>query len=150
MTGNVRPERTGWRDQKISERHRIWGYNCPAVDLDFLMVEYNVGRPVAIVEYKHQGAAMPSLVHPTYRALSVLADIAKIPFMIAFYHNEDWWFQIIPVNEDARKIYTHMQSMTETEFVRSLYDMRKRVIEEHVLKNLKDIRPPFVYIKKPS
>lgn len=30
-------ERTGWRDEEISARHRIWGVNCPAVDLDFLM-----------------------------------------------------------------------------------------------------------------
>ncbi len=36
---SVRQERTGWRDEKISQRHREWGYNCPAVDLDFEVVD---------------------------------------------------------------------------------------------------------------
>ena len=49
----VRQERTNWRDQELSARHRTWGFNCPAVDLDFLMVEYNIGKPVGLIEYKH-------------------------------------------------------------------------------------------------
>lgn len=51
-------ERSGWRDMELSGRHRIWGFNCPAVDLDFLMVEYNLGIAIAVVEYKHL-----SLIH---------------------------------------------------------------------------------------
>ena len=34
----VRPERTGWRDEKLSQRHRMWGWDCPAVDIDFLLL----------------------------------------------------------------------------------------------------------------
>ena len=65
----VRQERTGWRDQAISLRHRTWGFNCPGVDFDFLMLEYSTGKPVAVVEYKHYRARMPDREHPNYRAL---------------------------------------------------------------------------------
>ena len=68
-TNGVRAERTGWRDQALSDRHREWGFNCPSVDLDFLMVEYNIGLPVALVEYKNERAWMPDFRHATYRAL---------------------------------------------------------------------------------
>jgi len=32
---------------QLSDRHRQWGDDCPMVDLDFLMCEYNHGVPVA-------------------------------------------------------------------------------------------------------
>ena len=35
----VRKERTGWRDEEISRRHRLWGVSCAATDIDFLLVE---------------------------------------------------------------------------------------------------------------
>lgn len=139
---HVRPERTGWRDEKISERHRMWGFNCPAVDLDFLMVEYNLGKPVGLIEYKHDGAQMPNLKHPTYRALTELANLAGLPFFIAFYHNEDWWFRIVPVNDLAKEVYVEQQAMSELEFVTSLYQMRRLVIEREVIAKLKTIQPP--------
>src|SRR5262245_54940974 len=93
----VRKERTGWRDAEISQRHRMWGFNCPAVDLDFLMVEYNIGKPVGLVEYKHYCAAFPNVQHATYRALAELADVAMLPFVIAFYWPAIWAFVVHPV-----------------------------------------------------
>jgi len=30
-------ERTGFRDEALSRRHREWGINCPAVDVDWLL-----------------------------------------------------------------------------------------------------------------
>ena len=50
-------ERTGWRDQALSERHRAWGWDCPALDMDFVMIEYDNGKATALVEYKHEQAA---------------------------------------------------------------------------------------------
>lgn len=38
------PERTGWRDENLSRRHREWGFHCPAVDLGFLLIEYDTGE----------------------------------------------------------------------------------------------------------
>jgi hypothetical protein len=31
-------------------------FNCPAVDLDFVMAEHNHGLPVALIEYKERHA----------------------------------------------------------------------------------------------
>jgi hypothetical protein len=60
-------ERTGWRDEELSLRHRLyWGRDCPAVDVDFMLsdapemfddnfrlVEYYHSKPKALIEYKH-------------------------------------------------------------------------------------------------
>lgn len=134
-------ERTGWRDLALSERHRLWGFNCPSVDLDFLLVEYNLGKPVAIIEYKEDRARMPNTLHPTYRAITELANMADLPFLIAFYSNVDWWFRIYPVNADAARYYREGQVMTEREFVESLYHLRGLCIEQNVLAHLKRIKP---------
>lgn len=136
-----RPERTGWRDEKISARHRMWGFNCPAVDLDFLMVEYNLGKPVGLVEYKHEGAAMPSILHPTYRAITELANLASLPFIIAFYNNIEWWFKVTPVNDRAKTLFAEQSEFTEREFVSTLYDLRNLVVEIEVLQRLNDTKP---------
>jgi hypothetical protein len=88
----VKPERSNWRDPELfprinkglgissgwetalSLRHRDWGWNCPAVDIDFILVsgdndpveggmifvEYTNHVAVAIVEYKVEGASPTS------------------------------------------------------------------------------------------
>lgn len=39
-------ERTGWRDERLSRRHREWGFDCPMVDCDFIAVEFDHKEPV--------------------------------------------------------------------------------------------------------
>ena len=146
---DVRQERTGWRDSEISLRHRQWGYNCPAVDLDFVMAEYNYGKPVAIVEYKHCMAQEPEVNHPTYRALTALADGyigGALPFFIAFYYPPEWYFRIIPVNATASAYYGRVQDeyLTEQRFVKSLYVLRKRILtreDEEAISALNNVIP---------
>jgi len=129
---NVRQERTGWRCQKISARHREWGYNCPAVDLDFMVAEYNHGLPVALIEYKDIHAREPVLEQPTYKALAALANGYEkpLPFLIVFYCPDDWWFRIIPGNDLAKRIYEGRTILSEQRFVRSLYELRKKVLSD--------------------
>ena len=148
---NVRPERTGWRDERISARHREWGFNCPAVDLDFLVVEYNLGLPVALVEYKHVSARMPSYDHATYRALRDLSDnylSGALPFLLVFYEADPWTFRVYPQNEVATAFYARADEfdgksiyLTERRFVKSLYVMRGLVVEDRVIANLDDSLP---------
>lgn len=131
----TRLERTGWRDQGISNRHRQWGFNCPCVDLDFLVAEYNVGKPVALVEYKHYMARQPTLDHATYRALSALADNYNeggLPFLVAFYWPDIWAFRVLPVNEIAKKYFKPMEEFTEFEFVVKLYHLRRLTIAKEL------------------
>lgn len=127
-------ERTGWRDAALSERHRQWGWNCPAVDLDFVMAEYNHGKTCALVEYKHRNARKPDLAHPTYQALADLANGYRggpLPFFVAFYDDETWAFSVLCVNEAARRYYAGRENtwMTEQRFVESLYRLRKQVLD---------------------
>lgn len=129
-----RKERSGWRDASLSERHGHWGFNCPAVDLDFVMMEYNHGLPCALVEYKHWRARKPDTNHATYKALVALADGYKdgpLPCFIAIYEAETWAFFVIPLNEPARKHYAHCEGewLTEQRFVRSLHLLRKATLD---------------------
>ena len=135
----TRQERTGWRDGRISARHRQWGFNCPCVDLDFLVAEYNLGLPVALVEYKHHQAEAPKLDHATYRALTALCDRyggGPLPFFIAFYWPDTWAFRVTPVNEAARSWFSETRDMTERRFVTGLYKIRKQCVKIAVLQKL--------------
>jgi len=128
-----RTERTGWRDAELSKRHGNWGFNCPAVDLDFVMMEYNYGKPCALVEYKHMNARQIDPTHATYRALIALADGYKygsLPCFVARYNPDDWSFCVIALNDKAKYHYGHCEGevLTEQRFVRSLHLLRKSVL----------------------
>jgi hypothetical protein len=128
-----RTERTGWRDAELSKRHGSWGFNCPAVDLDFVMMEYNHGKPCALVEYKHVNARPVDPSRATYRALIALADgysDGPLPCFIARYNPSDWSFIVTPLNDRARAHYAHCDGdiLTEQRFVRSLHLLRKAVL----------------------
>lgn len=130
-----RKERTGWRDAELSKRHGAWGFNCPAVDLDFVMMEYNHGKPCALVEYKHKNAKPVDPRHATCRALVALADGYKhgpLPCLIARYDPHDWSFVVTPLNNRAKEHYRHCneEPLTEQRFVRSLHLLRKSVLTE--------------------
>ena len=132
----VRQERTGWRDQQISSRHRDWGFNCPCVDLDFLVVEYNYGKPVALVEYKHFLGKPVVKDHATYRSLRLLADMhgeGALPFFVSRYWPDMWAFQVIPLNETAKKWFAENEVMTERDYVSRLYRMRQRTLAENLI-----------------
>lgn len=154
-----RHERSGWRDKDISARHRLWGFNCPAVDLDFLVIEYHFAKPVALIEYKHmkhhEGDNVP-LLHPTYRALMDLADNysttypdgtvkrTPLPFLLVRYEKDPWWFRMKPINEaaiTARNGDNGWSNWTELQFVRGLYNMRDlKVHEQTDLAQLDDVQ----------
>ena len=126
----VKPDWNGWRDEWISNRHRAWGFNCPAVDLDFVMCEYHYGMPVALVEYKHMNAKAVDRSQPTYRALIALADgyrHRELPAFVARYESDNATFIIEPLNLHAKRHFGNVAGsrMCEQDFVRHLYLLRK-------------------------
>ena len=132
----VRQERTGWRDEGISRRHRLWGYDCPALDIDFLMIEYDRAKAVALVEYKREGAGEPKLSHPTLRALKDLADRAGLPAFVCYYAGDfDWWFPI-PLNYRARLICPGWDYLKEHEWAEVLYRCRGRQLPLEVIRSI--------------
>lgn len=138
MTSIVKPENLEFRDGDLSLRHREWGFDCPAVDLDFVVVEYNRGEASAIVEYKYAATATePDLSHPSMKALAGLANAAGVPFIVALYTREPWTFRVFRGNEHAERVYREEgRLLTEREFVESLYFIRRRKLtfadDEHL------------------
>ena len=123
----VREERTNWRDEMISKKHREWGWDCPAVDVDFLLVEYDRAEPAAIIEYKKYNAAAVNPDHPSMRALSSLGERAGLPFFIVRYCiDEPGNYVTTPANYVATRHLGGTVEFTEEEYVNFLYKLRGR------------------------
>tara|TARA_S200002703_G_C3786220_1_gene242399 strand:+ start:974 stop:1402 length:429 start_codon:yes stop_codon:yes gene_type:complete len=120
----VRPERTGWRDEELSARHRRWGWNCPAIDLDCLFLEYDKGLASALVEYKHERAQPQYASHPSFQALINLGDRAGLPVLACRYAGDFSWWRAVPLNGFAQVYLPERREMTEIEWVSLLYKIR--------------------------
>lgn len=138
----TREEITGWRDESISLRHRRWGVDCPATDIDLILVEYNFGKPVGLIEYKHKKVETVNLREPTYKAMSDLASNYKtpLPFLVAFYDPKDWSFRVLPVNDKAREFFKENEELTEFDFVCRLYRIRNNTIKQQISDTLNNTR----------
>jgi len=136
---NVRRERSGWRDLWLNERHRQWGFNCPAVDID-LFLEYYDGTPAGIIEYKDINAAqinMDTKPNKSIKALRILCNNSKIPFIVCRYRKEDLKFRAVPFNSYAREVLPENKTFSETEWVKFLYRLRGYECPQIVLDGLK-------------
>ena len=132
----VRQERTGWRDEGLSRRHRRWGWDCPAVDLDFLFLEYDHGKASAIVEYKNEHAAPQYASHPTYQAMIDLGTRAGIPVLACRYTDDYTKWTVVPLNEEARQHLPERKTISEQEWVSLLYKIRGYECPTGVLEGL--------------
>lgn len=136
MIREVTKERTGWRDLALSKRHRQWGWDCPAVDLDFLFLEYDRGKAVALVEYKHEKAAPQYPTHPTYQAMIDLGNRAGVPvFGVRYGCAFDWW-RVTPLNALAKLWCEVPTTITEREWVTLLYRVRGYEVPDSLFENM--------------
>ena len=141
-------ERTGWRDDALSLRHREWGHDCPAVDLDFLLIEYDRAEPKALVEYKNEHA-QPIVVSksPSIRAMAKLADDANLPAFLVRYADDFTWWKVRPLNRQslvyAMPYLSDQQYdfiVDELEYVALLYKLRGRQMPQSVADHISDMR----------
>ena len=138
---DVRPERSGWRDEAMSRRHREWGFDCPAVDVDFLMVEYDASTAVAMVEYKNgQSKLATTLNNPSIKAIEGVANAAKIPFLIVAYETDFRLWTVAPGNELAKVAIgaPGWQYWTELQYVEFLYKLRGLSLPPELRASLSD------------
>lgn len=130
------PERTGWRDERISRRHREWGFKLPAVDLDFPLLEYHYGKPAALIEYKSYQARTVDLGSASFRAMALLADNSNIPFFVVRYwastQDAPWRFRVAPVNSFAHHYVDNITMMSELDFVTLLYRLRSQPLPDDI------------------
>ena len=135
----ARKERQGWRDQEISERHRAWGWNCPALDVDFLMLEYDNGKASAIVEYKNEHAMPQRSAHPSYRALTDLGNRSGLPVFAVRYASDFTWWRVYALNAEAGKyLNANPTLMSEADWVSLLYETRGMGLPEDVRETIEN------------
>ena len=120
----VKRERSGWRDERLSSLHRTWGWDLPMVDIDWLVTEYDSAMPAAIVEYKNEKAKPADPKHPSYRAIKWLADMAGIPFFACRYASDFSWWLVVPLNEKAKEFLRFRKKMTQEEYIHFMYSVR--------------------------
>lgn len=130
---DVTQERSGIRHLELSRRHREWGVDCPATDIDCL-VEIARGVPVAIIEYKRDTADLEQSLQ-SWRSLWILADKARIAFFLAVWSQSagEYSFRIERANNrgvemirEHRGISRQDETMSEREYVKFLYLIRDR------------------------
>jgi hypothetical protein len=146
----VKLERSNWRDpgleniapgtgihscwdKEFSHRHRTWGWNSPAVDIDYLicsgglfisipgemiMLEYNNAKAKVIVDYKRVGA--PPISGANKEALLDLSLRAGLPFLEVYYSPDYTHFVVIchTYSELSR------ESLTEEEYIAYVHELR--------------------------
>jgi|SRR5271157_417090 len=131
----VVPEADSWPvHREMSLRHREWGLNCPAVDLDYLLIDFNHCVPVCILEYKYMTS--PTNDSNTTATLR-LAEHCGIPYFGAQYNNRAWWFIVSAyrigqgiVPGDEKKRYN------EQSFREFLYELRDRAVAKNIKSTL--------------
>lgn len=127
MSRSKIPEvRTAHTGQETWRRHRRYGYDAPACDVD--VIEYNYGQPIALVEDKHSNAKPEEGTWQntaTQNAKRSLANASGIPFFSRRYWQPSWMQLVIPLNEEADKLlHTDGELLTEWEYVVFLYELR--------------------------
>jgi hypothetical protein len=117
------------------------------VDVDFLLPEYDRAVPVALIDYKHYKAYNVDLGQSNYRALGSfyyrpgpVGEFVALPFFVAVYWPDSWSFYLVPANEAAQRVVEHPCHLSERDFVRFLYHLRKREVSEHILTLANDVR----------
>ena len=145
----MKEEILGWRDQGVSERHRTYGFDCPAVDLDFVVVEYDTGLPKGLVDLKFSCHAL-NTDHPSHRAVAWLASGRGLPYFVAEYHVDSWTYKLWPINPEADEFLDQHgvhseQRISEFQYVTLLYALRGKPLPPDVgarLSRWPRIKPP--------
>lgn len=143
-----RERRSTFRDVDYSDRHRLYGFNVPATDVDF--VEYDRGWPKAIIEMKHEKAGkVEYLTDRNIICLRNLANMAGLPLFVARRAHDMSWVRVTAGNELAcpflgQPIPNETGSqMTEVEWVLFLYKIRGREPGPCAKAEINNL-PPFV------
>ena len=156
MTGH---ERSGWRDDDISLRHRCWG-GLPQQDIDALVV--GVGEQLSIFDHvwleygeNHEPACLAELKaentprdHHQDLALIALAERAQLPaFLIRYWKApqpaQAWHFYVFPLNQLAKEWVAGGLEMGEADLVWLLYKIRGRTPPDQVIRWLDGLVDPY-------
>lgn len=146
MEYGIKQELTHNRDLDFSLRHREYGHFTPAVDIDFMMMELDFGRVVALIEYKQFNAPELNLNHTSIDGIRDLANNVRgqIPAFVIYYYKPTWNFHLVPLNPAAKKMIKEPTTMSEFNFIHFLYFLRRPN------KNDLQSKPPEKYLENKS
>ena len=124
-------------------RHRLYGFDLPAVDIDFLLCEYSSNIPLALIEYKHRstgaercewnGTHVPRILFKSaITTLRRLSERMRLPFFVVFYCDEEWSYEVFHLFDPGDKHCITKTTLTELEFVRFLYKLRGMKMPEEL------------------
>jgi len=119
-------ERTGWRDEALSMRHRAWGKPIHMTDIDFLVTEHRNGDCKALVEYKFSMSDYGFAKSANAASLRHLAsnDRSALPLFVVRYWREPWTFAAYPENDSALAMMPKTRVMSERDYVSFLHKLR--------------------------
>lgn len=128
--------------ESISPRHREWGNDCPATNIDCILAEYNHKQPVAFIEYKGRRPMLSDSSSANAQVMINLGDRANLPNYIVYYNNSDWTFSIAPGNKLSRDLlfkyadFQFNQTIDELRFVGFLYALRQERLPASIANKL--------------
>jgi hypothetical protein len=136
MTRESSKERTGWRDAKLSERHREYGFDLPCADIDFIFLEYDAMLPVAVMEYKRFTGRDAFTITAADIAMSRLRDNNGDPlrYFRVIYWDDPFAFKVTRLRDlsNGNKGNSIRDNdwidMTELKYVEFLYWLRERTM----------------------
>lgn len=147
---DVRPERTGWRDEALDILLKQHGMEQPD---SFLVTEYNYGKSVAIIEYKD--------IHASPKPDNRLINYCKqrknkeYYFVILFdYEKKGSFYRITRfliyagntnASEFLKEYYTGDSPiiLTELQFIKFLYEIRDNTSSEYYQKAVTEYKDWF-------
>lgn len=128
---------TGWRDSRLPQVHSWYGFDMPAPGMSLVMVEYDRGRAVGVINYVRRDAReLPKGIEVVraYRAMAGLCrpDGRPLPFLTALYDPRNWTFKLFGHNEAAQGLTgcRGWLPCTEEHFARLLYRLRGAVLPD--------------------
>lgn len=100
-----RNERTGWRDESLSQLHRYLPDYCSMNDIDWLAGEFNFNVPTALIEHKNErsGDWTSDRIKNNVgvKRIQILANNSNIPAYLCVYKTDLSEFEFIALNKQA-------------------------------------------------
>lgn len=120
----VKSQSHWWRDKEMSIRHRKYGDECSAIDIDFL--EFHYDTPVGLFKIKHESAGLWDFNSKSTLAFIELANRAGLPAFYVVRASDFSWFKVTALNNHAKTLFGSyvVKVLTEPEYISLLYSIR--------------------------